>query len=97
MTTATAGCPPHGLGPGGLPLALPHADWAWDLRRAGLWLGIGPEGPNAARPAPRGYLAPPAGNGQRPSRLRTSWEVCAGALARRLPRGSSRPPVLVQN
>lgn len=48
MTTATAGCPLHGLGPGGLPpgpdepCALPHPDWVWDLPRAGLRFRIGP-------------------------------------------------------
>lgn len=107
MTTATAGGPLHGLGPGGLPLALTTPEPSGPERsRIQTGCGICSEPDSGLESAPRDQMLQDLNLGitwRHPQEMDSGqasssfWEVCAGALARRLPRGSFCPPVLVLN
>lgn len=112
MTTATAGCPLHGLGPGGLSLAPttpePSGPGLMSPERSRIQTGCGicSEPDSGLESAPRDQMLQDLDLGitwRHPQEMDSGqasssfWEVCAGAVARRLPRGSLCPPVLVLN
>lgn len=98
MTTATAGCPLHGLGPGGLPLALttpePSGPGLMSPERSRIRTGCGicSEPDSGLESAPRDQMLQDLNLGitwRHPQEMDSGQasssfrEVCAGALARK--------------